>query len=145
MLKFYGSSQMLDKIFDKEANVNQEIQLLARCVDFYGVEKYRIYVDAVIDRALLQCEHSLTMMLAFVEFLVDKHIDEICDENSVYRLRLLLEKYIEVDYQKLNLVLSAAYRCLHKVAEVMKEKKLADDYIVDYWLGNEFVNRFAKS
>lgn len=145
MLKFYGSSQMLDKIFDKEANVNQEIQFLARCVDFYGVEKYRIYVDAVIDRALLQCEHSLTMMLAFVEFLVDKHIDEICDEKSVYRLRLLLEKYVDVDYQKLNLILSAAYRCLHKVAEVMKEKKLADDYIVDYWLGNEFVNRFAKS
>lgn len=145
MLKFYGNSQMLDKIFDKEANVNQELQFLARCVDFYGVEKYRIYVDAVIDRALLQCEHSLTMMLAFVEFLVDKHFDELSDDKSVYRLKLLLEKYIEVDYQKLNLILSVAYRCLHKVANVMKEKNLTDDHVVDYWLENEFVNRFAKS
>jgi hypothetical protein len=40
---------------------------------------------------------------------------------------------------------SLCARCLHKLAEVMKEKNLADDYIVDYRLGNEFVNRFAKS
>ncbi len=143
MLKFYGSSQMLDKIFDKEANVNQELQFLARCIDFYGLEKYRIYVDAVMDRALLQCEQSLTMMLAFVEFLVEKHINELSDERSVFRFRLLLEKYVEVDYQKLNLILSVAYRCLHKVAEVLKEKGLVDDQLVNYWLEDEFVNRFS--
>lgn len=28
---------------------------------------------------------------------------------------------------------SLCARCLHKLAEVMKEKNLADDYIVDYW------------
>ena len=96
-----------------------------------------------MDRALLQCEQSLTMMLAFVEFLVEKHINELSDERSVFRFRLLLEKYVEVDYQKLNLILSVAYRCLHKVAEVLKEKGLVDDQLVNYWLEDEFVNRFS--
>ena len=56
MDKSYGRSQILEKIFDNEADVNQELQYLARCIDFYGLEKYRVYVDTVIDRALLQCE-----------------------------------------------------------------------------------------
>lgn len=144
MLKAYGSSQILDNIFDKEAIVNQELQFLARCIDFYGLEKYRVYVDTVIDRALLQCEQSLTMVLAFVEFLVEKHLDDLKDEKTVYRLKMLLKRYVDVDYQKLNLSLSVAYRCLGKVADVLKSNGLAEGMTVDYWLNNEFVKRFSE-
>ena len=144
MIASYGSGELLDKIFDKDANVDNELNLLARCIDFYGLEKYRVYVDAVIDRALLQCEHSLTMMLAFVEYLVEKHIEELKDEGTIYRLKLILERYVDVDYQKLNLILSVAYRCLYKVAEVLQKEGLADDLSVKYWLGNEFVKRFKE-
>ena len=65
-------------------------------------------MDAIIDRTLLQCEHSLTMMLAFVEYLVEKHIGELKDDKTVYKFKLLLKRYVDVDYQKLNLTLSVA-------------------------------------
>lgn len=144
MLASYGSAELLDKLFDKDAEVNNELQLLARCIDFYGMEKYRVYVDAVIDRALLQCEHSLTMMLAFVEYLVEKHIENLKDSGTVYRLKLLLERYVDVEYQKLNLTLSVAYRCLGKVADVLKTNGLADGQSVEYWLNDKFVKRFRE-
>ena len=144
MIKSYGSSQLLDKIFDKDAYVNEELQLLARCIDFYGLDKYRVYVDAVIDRALLQCKKSLTMMLAFIEYLAEKHIDELKDENTIFRLKLLLQRYVDVDYQKLDLTLSVAYRCLYKVAEVLKKEGLCDEQFVEYWLEDEFVGKFKE-
>ena len=144
MAKAYGSSQIIEKIFDKETGITHELQFLARCIDFYGLEKYRVYVDTVIDRALLQCERSLTMVLAFVEFIVEKHLDDIKDEGTVYRLKILLERYVDVDYQKLNLTLSVAYRSLGKVAEVLKSNGLADGQTVDYWLNDEFVKRFKE-
>lgn len=144
MIKSYGSSQLLDKIFDKESYVNEELHLLARCIDFYGLERYRVYVDAIIDRALLQCKESLTMMLAFIEYLVGKHIDDLKDEKTVYRLKLLLKRYVDVDYQKLDLTLSVAYRCLYKVAEVLNKEGLCVDQTVKYWLEDEFVRKFKE-
>ena len=144
MIKLYGSSQLLDKIFDKDVYVNEELQLLARCIDFYGLDKYRVYVDAVIDRALLQCKKSLTMMLAFVEYLVEKHIDKLKEEKTVFRLKLLLQRYEDVDYQKLDLTLPVAYRCLYKVAEVLKKEGLCDDRRINYWLEDEFVKKFKE-
>lgn len=144
MIKAYGSSQIIEKIFDKEAGINQELQFLARCIDFYGLEKYRVYVDTVIDRALLQCERSLTMVLAFVEFLVEKHFADLRDDSTIYRLKMLLERYIDVDYQKLSLTLSVAYRCLGKVAAVLKSNGLTEGMTVDYWLNDEFVKRFKE-
>lgn len=144
MAKAYGNSQILEKIFDNEAGITHELQFLARCIDFYGLEKYRVYVDTVIDRALLQCERSLTMVLAFVEFIVEKHLDDIKDEKTVYRLKILLERYVDVDYQKLNLTLSVAYRCLGKVAEVLKSNGLAEGMTVEYWLTDDFVKRFRE-
>lgn len=104
-----------------------------------------MYVDAILDRALLQCERSSTIILAFVEFLVEKHIEDLKDDRSVYRLSLLLDKYAEVNYQKLNLSLSVAYRCLNKVAYVLKKNNLANDRMVDYWLENEWVKRFSET
>ncbi len=144
MAKAYGSSQILEKIFDKEAGINQELQFLARCIDFYGLEKYRVYVDTIIDRALLQCEKSLTMVLAFVEFIVEKHFNDVKDDKTVYRLKMLLERYVDVDYQKLNLTLSVAYRCLGKVADVLKAEGLADDSYINYWIENDFVKKFRE-
>lgn len=140
--KSLDGKELLDKIFDKDEEVNNELQFLARSIDFYGVDKYRVYVDAVINRALLQCEASLTMMLAFVEFLVDKHFDELKDEGTIYRLKHMLEKYVEVDYQKLNLSISAAFRCLHHVAKTLRENHLDEGQITAYWLEDKFVNRF---
>ena len=142
--KKVGGPELLDKIFDKEANLNHELQFLARCIDFYGVEKYRVYVDAIIDRALLQCNHSLNMMLAFVEFLVQKPFDNFNNEKDVYRLKLLLEKFVDVDYQELNLTLSSAYRCLNHVAKALKEHGLSSGQLVDYWLEDKFVSRFKE-
>ena len=140
--KSLDGKELLDKIFDKDEEVNNELQFLARSIDFYGVEKYRVYVDAVINRALLQCEASLTMMLAFVEFLVDKHFDELKDEGTIYRLKHMLKKYVEVDYQKLNLSISTAFRCLHHVAKTLRENHLDEGQITAYWLENKFVNRY---
>lgn len=142
MVESFGSSNVLDKIFDKDAEVGDELHVLARCVDFYGVEKYKVYVNAVIDRALLQCEHSLTTTLSFVEYLMDKHIEVLEDESVVYRLGIMLNKYIKVDYQKLELSLPIAYRCMHKVAKILNEKNIAKDETIKYWLENEFVNKF---
>lgn len=140
--KSLDGKELLDKIFDKDEEVNNELQFLARSIDFYGVEKYRVYVDAVINRALLQCEASLTMMLAFVEFLVDKHFDELKDEGTIYRLKHMLKKYVEVDYQKLNLSISTAFRCLHHVAKTLRENHLDEGQITAYWLEDKFVNRY---
>lgn len=144
MLKSYGISQILDKLFDRESSVNDELQFLARCIDFYGIERYRVYVNAMIDRALLQCEKSLTMVLAFVEFMVKKHFDDINDVDTIYRLKLMLNRYVDVDYQKLNLALSVAYRCLNNVAKVLKSNGIADDATLNYWIEDEFVRRFAE-
>ena len=144
MLKSYGISEILDKLFDRKSSINDELQFLARCIDFYGIERYRVYVNAVIDRALLQCEKSLTMVLAFVEFMVEKHFDNINDADTIYRLKLMLVRYVEVDYQKLDLVLSVVYRCLNKVAKVLKSNGIADDASVNYWIEDEFVRRFAE-
>lgn len=144
MAKGLGDSNVFDKIFDNEAEVENELQFLARCIDYYGVEKYRVYVDAILDRALLQCKASLTMILAFVEFLVEKHFDEMRNDRDVYRLKLMLDKYVEVDYQKYSLILSSAYRCLRNVAKALKENGLADDDMtMRYWMEDEFVRRFS--
>lgn len=142
MMKFYSSSNVLDKVFDKDAEIGDELHVLARSIDLYGLEKYKVYVDAVLDRALLQCEHSLTTVLAFVEFLVDMHEEILNDESVGYKMKLMLEKYIEVDYQKLELSLPVAYHCMHKVAKVLYEKNLTKNQLTKYWLENEFVSRF---
>jgi len=54
----------------------------------------------------------------------------------------MLEKYVEVDYQKLNLSISAAFRCLHHVAKTLRENHLDEGQITAYWLEDKFVNRF---
>lgn len=143
MEKSFGNSNVFEKLFDKEVEIGDELHLLARCIDLYGWEKYKVYVDTIIDRALLQCEQSLTTILSFVEYMIDKHIEILNDEGVVYRLNLMLDKYVEVDYQRLELSLSVAYRCMHKIAKVLNEKKLSNDQTVKYWLDNEFVNRFT--
>ena len=142
MMNYYSSSNVLEKVFDKDAEIGDELHVLARSIDLYGLEKYKVYVDAVMDRALLQCERSLTTVLAFVEFLVDMHEEILNDESVGYRLKLMLEKYIEVDYQKLELSLPVAYRCMHKVAKVLSEKNLTKNQLTEYWLENDFVSRF---
>ena len=55
----------------------------------------------------------------------------------------MLDKYIEVNYQQLNLSLAVAYRSMHKVAEVLNDKNLINDQSKSYWLENEFVGRFV--
>ena len=84
------------------------------------------------------------MVLAFVEFIVEKHFDNINDADTIYRLKLMLVRYVEVDYQKLDLVLSVVYRCLNKVAKVLKSNGIADDASVNYWIEDEFVRRFEE-
>ena len=143
MIRISGSSNMLEKLFDKEVEIGDELHMLARYIDIYGVENYKLYVDAVIDRALLQCEYSLTNVLAFIEYLVIKHVEVLKEESVIFRLNIMLDKYIEVDYQKLDLSLSVAYRCLHKIAQVLNERKLTKEQTVNYWLENKFVNKFA--
>ena len=108
------------------------------------MEKYKVYIDAIIYRALLQCEHSLTTILSFIDFLIEKHTEVLDDESAVYRLNLMLDKYVEVDYQKLDLSLSVAYRCMHRIAKTLCEKQLTNEQTVEYWLTNDFVRRFAE-
>ena len=84
------------------------------------------------------------MVLAFVEFLVEKHIDDLKDENIVFKLKMLLDRYVDVDYQELNLTISVAYRCLGKVADVLKEEGLVDDSSIKYWIEDEFVKKFRE-
>ena len=143
MIKSFGSSNVLEKVFDKEVEIGDELNVLARAIGIYGLDKYKVYVNAVIDRALLQCTQSLTLVLAFVEYLVDKHKEVLDDKSVVYRLNLMLDKYIEVNYQQLNLSLAVAYRSMHKVAEVLNDKNLINDQSKSYWLENEFVGRFV--
>lgn len=143
MVESFGISNVLDKIFDKEAEVDDELHVLARCIDFYDIEKYKVYINAVIDRALLQCEKALTSILLFVEYLVNNHKEVLQGNDTVYRLNLMLEKYVDVNYQKLDLSLPVAYRCMHNVARVLHEMNLANEQTVKYWLENEFVKRFA--
>ena len=143
MVELFGSPNVLDTIFDKDAEVSDELHVLARCIDFYDVEKYKVYVDAVIDRALLQCEKSLTSILSFVEYLVDKH-NEVLQENSIiFKLKLMLEKYVDVNYPKLDLLLPVAYRCMHNVAKALHEMNLAKEQTIEYWLEDEFVRKFT--
>lgn len=144
MEKSFGSSNVLEKLFDLKAEIGDELHLLARCIDLYGLEKYKVYIDAIIYRALLQCEHSLTTILSFIDFLIEKHTEVLDDESAVFRLNLMLDKYVEVDYQKLNLSLSVAYRCMHRIAETLCEKQLTNEQTVEYWLTNDFVRRFAE-
>ena len=56
----------------------------------------------------------------------------------------MLDRYVDVDYQKLNLALSVAYRCLNNVAKVLKSNRIVDDATVNYWIEDEFVRRFAE-
>lgn len=144
MEKTFGSSNVLEKLFDLKAEIGDELHLLARCIDLYGLEKYKVYIDAIIYRGLLQCEHSLTTILSFIDFLIEKHTEVLDDESAVYRLNLMLDKYVEVDYQKLDLSLSVAYRCMHRIAKTLCEKQLTNEQTVEYWLTNDFVRRFAE-
>lgn len=56
----------------------------------------------------------------------------------------MFDEYIEVDRQKLNLSLSEAYRCIHRIAQTLSEKQLTNEQAVEYWLTNDFVRRFAE-
>lgn len=142
--KSYGSTDILEKLFDNDTVVDHELKYLARCIDFYGIDKYRVFVDLIFDRALLQCEKSLTMVLLIIENLVVNHIDAFKDEKSVYKLRMLLERYVDVDYKKINLNLSVAYRSLHNVAKVLMTNKMVNDYLINYWLEDDWVKRFSN-
>lgn len=144
MEKSFGSSNVFDKLFDIESVIGDELHLLARCIDLYGLEKYKVYIDTIIDRALLQCKQSLTTILSFIDYLIVKHAEVFDDESVVYRLNLMLDKYYRVDYQKLDLSLSVAYSCMHKIAKILNDKHLTKEQTVEYWLNNEFVRRFAE-
>lgn len=144
MEKSFGSSNVFDKLFDIESVIGDELHLLARCIDLYGLEKYKVYIDTIIDRALMQYKQSLTTILSFIDYLIDKHVEVFDDESVVYRLNLMLDKYVRVDYPKLDLSLSVAYSCMHKIAKILNDKHLTKEQTVDYWLNNEFVRRFAE-
>ena len=56
----------------------------------------------------------------------------------------MLDRYVDVDYQKLNLALSVAYRSLNNVAKVLKSNGIANGATLNYWIEDEFVRRFAE-
>lgn len=140
--KALGLSDVFNMVFDHESDIDDVLEQLARCIDFYGVEKYRIYIDAVLDRALLMVKPSLRLSIDFVRYMVEKHNEYLDSPEISHKLILLLDKYREVDYSPLDLKLSLACISLNSIAKRLKGNSTIDAFIINYWLEDKKVTRF---
>lgn len=140
--KVSGTAHMFDVLYDKQTNISDTLQYLARCVDYDGCEAYRPYIDVIIDRALLVEKKNLNMVLSFVAFLAEKHTDYLLTPQTLVKIKLMLDKYTDLDYREAEIDLPYAYVALRTVAKALYGRGHADDTAVRYWLTDKDVNRF---
>lgn len=129
--------------YDSEQDIRDAVHYLARCIDYYGTDKYTEYINALIYRALMKEKKYLNLVLGFIEFMALNHFDFFENSEGYHKLQLLLEIYSDVDYREIEVQIPAAYRVLRNIAKKLSESGAFSGRIIDYWLNDPKVNRFC--
>lgn len=138
-----------DKIqmYDLDNDISSYIQHLAKLIDANGILKYTEEITLLINRILMMVPNNLNLELSFVEWLLRKHEEKVNGQKYIIsQLYVILKKYQDIDYVKLQIDLPMALQSLNYIAGYLKDKSKKDEekQVVDEWLNEPNHYRFNE-
>ena len=138
-----------DKIqmYDLDNDISSYIQHLAKLIDANGILKYTEEITLLINRILMMVPNNLNLELSFVEWLLRKHEEKVNDQKYIIsQLYVILKKYQDIDYVKLQIDLPMALQSLNYIADYLRNKsnKEEERQVIDEWLNEPNHYRFNE-
>ena len=125
---------------EQSADVDYAMGNIYEGIFHSGIEKYQGDVDFLIDRAIMKSPIALTRNLRCIKFILAENSQKMMNLGYAKRLHKLLAVYKDSESWFL-LDLRFAFNYLHFIAKALKENGETDE-VIDFWIGNYFVNRF---
>lgn len=100
-------------------------------------------ISLIIDRLLLKQSVGMNFLLSEISYLLKTYKVQMIEQYGE-KIRVLLKSFQNIDYRQLNISLPLAYKSLHNIADILKDRDRFEE-VTNYWLNSEDVKRFAEA
>lgn len=126
---------------EQSADVEYAFNNIYEGVTSHGIEQYRDDIDFMIDRAIMKNPIALTCNLKHINKLMDKYGQNMINWGYTRKIQKLLSIFKDSEvWQQLDL--RFAFNYLYRIAKKLNEFGYSDE-VIDFWLKNEFVEKFV--
>ena len=108
-----------------------------------SINDHTTEISLIIDRLLLKQSVGMNFLLSEISYLLKTYKVQMIEQYGG-KIRVLLKSFQNIDYRQLNISLPLAYKSLHNIADILKDRDRFKE-VTNYWLNSEDVKHFAEA